>query len=117
MAAGAVFTVAGAGSGERAVPAAAFFKGYRKVDLAPHEVLTKASCSFLQAACSALPALLMSCCRSVCVLGVRLHVPPPSVLTLPGPASAPAPPVDSMQVCVPFTRPHEYVKEFKQAHR
>lgn len=39
MAAGAEFTVAGQGSGQRVVQASAFFLGYRKVDLQPHEVL------------------------------------------------------------------------------
>lgn len=41
MAAGAQFTVAGQGSGQRTVAARDFFLGYRKVDLAPHEVLVK----------------------------------------------------------------------------
>lgn len=41
MAAGAQLTVAGQGSGTRTVAAADFFLGYRKVDLAPHEVLVK----------------------------------------------------------------------------
>ncbi len=41
MAAGAQFTVAGQGTGQRTVPARDFFLGYRKVDLAPHEVLVK----------------------------------------------------------------------------
>jgi xanthine dehydrogenase/oxidase len=53
--------VAGQGTGQRTVAARDFFLGYRKVDLALHEVLVK--------------------------------------------------------VFVPFTRRHEYVKEFKQAHR
>eukprot|EP00873_Tetraselmis_striata_P035166 jgi/Tetstr1/455430/TSEL_042261.t1 len=39
MAAGAVFTVAGEGSGEREVPASKFFISYRKVDMQPHEIL------------------------------------------------------------------------------
>lgn len=41
MAAGAQFTVAGQGSGQRTVAARDFFLGYRKVDMAPHEVLVK----------------------------------------------------------------------------
>lgn len=41
MAAGATFTLAGAGSGQRSVPATAFFTGYRRTALAPHEVLVK----------------------------------------------------------------------------
>lgn len=41
MAAGAQFTVAGQGTGQRTVAARDFFLGYRKVDLAPHEVLVK----------------------------------------------------------------------------
>ena len=41
MAAGAVFTVAGEGTGERQVAAESFFLGYRKVDLQPHEILYK----------------------------------------------------------------------------
>ena len=61
MAAGATFTVAGAGTGQRTVPADEFFVGYRRVDLAPHELL--------------------------------------------------------LSVSLPFTARHEYVKEFKQAHR
>jgi xanthine dehydrogenase/oxidase len=41
MAAGAEFTLAGAGTGERTVAARDFFLGYRKVDMQPHEVLVK----------------------------------------------------------------------------
>lgn len=41
MASGTVFTVAGKDTGEREIPAESFFLGYRKVDMAPHEVLTK----------------------------------------------------------------------------
>lgn len=41
MAAGAQFTVAGQGTGQRTVAARDFFLGYRKVDLAAHEVLVK----------------------------------------------------------------------------
>ena len=41
MAAGAVFTVVGAAGGEREVEAQHFFLGYRRVDLAPEEVLLK----------------------------------------------------------------------------
>lgn len=59
VAAGASFLLAAAGGGRRAVPAHAFFLGYRRTAMEPGEVL----------------------------LGVRL----------------------------PWTRPHEYVKEFKQA--
>jgi xanthine dehydrogenase/oxidase len=39
VAAGATFSIAGAGTGERVAPASAFFLGYRQVDLRPHEVL------------------------------------------------------------------------------
>ncbi|EFN53303.1 hypothetical protein CHLNCDRAFT_136969 [Chlorella variabilis] len=41
MAAGATFTLAGAGTGERTVLAKDFFLAYRKVDMAPHEILVK----------------------------------------------------------------------------
>lgn len=41
MACGATFTLAGAGTGERSVPAKDFFLGYRKVDMQPHEILLK----------------------------------------------------------------------------
>ena len=41
MAAGAVFTLAGEGSGQRSVAASDFFLGYRKVDMQPHEILLK----------------------------------------------------------------------------
>jgi xanthine dehydrogenase/oxidase len=39
VAARATFLIAGAGTGERVVSASAFFLGYRRVDLRPHEVL------------------------------------------------------------------------------
>lgn len=41
MAAGAEFTLAGEGTGQRAVAASDFFLGYRKTALQPHEVLLK----------------------------------------------------------------------------
>ena len=41
MAAGAVFTLAGEGSGQRSVAASDFFLGYRNVDMQPHEILLK----------------------------------------------------------------------------
>ena len=42
-AAGAQFTVAGEGTGERTIAASEFFLGYRKVDMQPHEVLVRVS--------------------------------------------------------------------------
>jgi xanthine dehydrogenase/oxidase len=48
MASGAVFEVAGKGTGRRTVPASAFFLGYRKVDMAPHEVLVSVFVPFTE---------------------------------------------------------------------
>lgn len=46
MACGAVFTVASAEGGERAIPAQNFFLGYRQVDLKPHEILKSVEIPF-----------------------------------------------------------------------
>lgn len=43
MVAGAEFTLAGEGTGQRTVAAKDFFLGYRRTALQPHEILLKAS--------------------------------------------------------------------------
>lgn len=48
IAAGATFEVASAERGRRSIPAASFFVGYRKVDMAPDEVLVSVHVPFTQ---------------------------------------------------------------------
>ncbi len=51
MVAGAEFTLAGEGTGQRTVAAKDFFLGYRRTALQPHEILLKASRQLLCIAC------------------------------------------------------------------
>lgn len=110
MAAGAEFTLAGEGTGQRAVAASDFFLGYRKTALQPHEVLLKASS----------PAHAQT---SEWLLGRRQQHARGAWAWVGFPVSAgfqaPTEPCcllwPTLQVFVPFTRRFEYVKEFKQA--
>ena len=70
---------------------------------------------------AAAPCVIGGCCPRCLFpasLDVYLH-PYPHLFTPAAclPASLPATLPPCLQVFVPFTREHEYVKEFKQAHR